>query len=73
MRSRDVESSIPLDYLKALHEGYEEFVQSISKVIPVIRVDYERFTTAEEMATMIKREYLDASFLRRVSSFDPAR
>src|SRR5689334_21318377 len=73
MRSRDVESQIPLDYLKALHEGYEEFVSSISKVIPVIRVDYERFSTAEDMATVIKREYLDASFLRRVSTFDPAR
>jgi deoxyadenosine kinase len=73
MRSRDVESQIPLDYLKALHEGYEEFVQSISKVIPVIRVDYERFATAEDMATVIKREYLDASFLRRVTTFDPAR
>jgi deoxyadenosine kinase len=73
MRSRDVESSIPLDYLKALHEGYEEFVESISRVIPVIRVDYERFTTAEQMATVIKREFLDASFLRRVSTFDPAR
>ena len=42
-------------------------------MIPVIRVDYERFTTAEEMATVIKREFLDASFLRRVSTFDPAR
>lgn len=73
MRSRDVESAIPLDYLKALHEGYEEFVQSISKVIPVIRVDYERFASAEDMAQVIKREYLDASFLRRASAFDPAR
>ena len=73
MRSRDVESSIPLDYLNALHEGYEEFVTSISKVIPVIRIDYERFATAEEMAETIKREYLNASFLRQVTRFDPTR
>jgi deoxyadenosine kinase len=73
MRSRDVESKIPLDYLQALHEGYEEFVNSISKVIPVIRIDYERFATAEEMAEVIKREYLDASFLRQVTRFDPTR
>ncbi len=72
-RSRDVESKIELGYLQALRDGYEEFVESISKVIPVIRVDYERFATAEEMAEVIKREYLDASFLRRVTSFDPAR
>jgi deoxyadenosine kinase len=73
MRSRDVESKIELGYLQALHEGYEEFIQSISKVIPVIRIDYERFATAEEMAEVIKREYLDASFLRQVTRFDPAR
>lgn len=73
MRSRDVESQIELGYLRALHEGYQEFVESISKVIPVIRVDYERFATAEEMAEVIKREYLDASFLRQVTRFDPAR
>ena len=71
MRSRDVESKIELGYLQALHEGYQEFVESISKVIPVIRVDYERFATAEEMAEVIKREYLDASFLRNVTRFDP--
>ena len=29
--------------------------------------------TAEDMASVIKREYLDASFLRRVTTFDPAR
>lgn len=64
MRSREVESSIGLDYLRALYRGYEEFIEDISRVIPVIRVDYERFATAEDMAAVIKREYLDHSFLR---------
>ena len=73
MRSRDVESKIELGYLQALNDGYQEFIESISKVIPVIRVDYERFATAEDMAELIKREYLDASFLRRVTAFDPTR
>ncbi len=72
-RSRDVESKIELGYLSALYDGYQEFIESISKVIPVIRIDYERFATAGEMAEVIKREYLDASFLRRVTAFDPAR
>ena len=67
------QSKIELAYLEALHEGYEEFIQSISKVIPVIRIDYEKFTTAEQMAEVIKREYLDASFLRRAAAFDPTR
>jgi len=73
MRNRDIESNIELSYLRALHEGYQEFIASISKVIPVIRVDYERFATAEEMAEVIKREYLDISFLRNVTRFDPTR
>jgi deoxyadenosine kinase len=72
MRSRDVESKIPLSYLEALHEGYQEFIANISRTIPVIRIDYERFATAEEMAEVIKREYMDASFLRQVTRFDPA-
>jgi deoxyadenosine kinase len=72
-RSRDIESQIKVDYLRALHDGYCEFIEGISKVIPVIRVDYERFATAEEMAEVIKREYLDASFLKQVTRFDPAR
>ena len=64
---------IELGYLQALHEGYHEFVESISRVIPVIRIDYERFATAAEIAGVIKREYLHASFLRTVTRFDPAR
>jgi len=72
-RGREVERGITLEYLAALHRGYEEFVRDISKVIPVIRVDYDRFATAEEMARVILREYLDQSFLREAVRFDPAR
>ena len=73
LRSRDVESKIQLSYLRALYDGYQEFIAGISKVIPVIRIDYERFATTEEMAEVIKREYMDASFLRQVTRFDPTR
>lgn len=73
MRNRGVESNISIDYLRALHEAYKEFVDNISKTIPVISVDYERFATAEEMAEVIKREYLSVSFLRNITRFDPTR
>ena len=66
-RSRGVESKIELSYLKALYQGYEDFISDISRTIPVIRVDYERFATAEEMADVIQREYLDHTFLREVT------
>lgn len=55
MRQRECESSISLEYLKSLHSAYEEFIQDISRIIPVIRVNYERFRTADEMAEMIVR------------------
>ena len=72
-RGREVEAGIELEYLQALYEGYEEFVDEISRVTPVIRVDYRRFATAEEMAEVIRSEYLDHSFLRQVTRFDPTR
>ncbi len=55
MRSRECESSISLEYLRNLHSAYEEFIADIARIIPVIRVNYERFRTAEEMADMIIR------------------
>jgi deoxyadenosine kinase len=72
-RGRGVEDGITLEYLKALHRGYTEFVADISRVIPVIQVDYDRFPTVEEMARVILSDYLDHSFLREATRFDPTR
>ena len=73
MRDREMEKGISLEYLTALYNGYEEFIADISRLIPVIRVDYDRFATAEEMAEVIERDYLDHSFLREASRFDPVK
>jgi len=72
LRGRDVESGISLDYLTALYDEYERFIGDISRNIPVIRVDYDRFRDVEEMALMIEREYLHSSFLRQVR-WEPTR
>ena len=53
LRKRECESGISLDYLSRLHGAYEEFVEDIARIIPVIRVNYEKFRTADEMAEMI--------------------
>ena len=66
-RARDVESGISLEYLTALRDNYESFIQDISRFVPVVRVNWEEFRDAEEMATVIEREYLGASFVRNVS------
>ena len=54
---RGCETGITVDYLTKLYNAYEEFLKEISKVIPVIRVNYSKFKTAEEMAQIIKKEY----------------
>lgn len=67
LRKRECESGIPLEYLKALHAAYEVFIADIARVIPVIKVDYSRFRTAEEMAQVIRHEYVKIANIRCVS------
>ena len=67
MRSRDVESGITLEYLQALYDEYERFIGDISKTVPVIRVDWDKFRDVEEMAAVIEREYVNGSFLRKAA------
>ena len=66
-RSRDVESGISMDYLRSLHRHYEDFIADISRAIPVIRVCWEQYGSAEEMAQVIEHEYLNGSFLRNAA------
>ena len=70
MRSRGVESGITMEYLQGLRDEYESFIGSISKQIPVIRVAWEQFRDAAEMAEVIEKEYLRGSFMRE-AQFDP--
>jgi deoxyadenosine kinase len=66
LRNRSCESSISLEYLQALHRGYEEFLAEISKVIPVIKVNYELFPTVEEMVEAITVQYQSLSNIKHV-------
>ena len=65
-RDREVEKGITLDYLRSLYEEYQIFIRDISRAIPVIKVDWDRFRDVEEMASVIHREYFQTSFLREV-------
>lgn len=69
MRSRNCEANVSLDFLENLYRHYESFIADISRVIPVISVDYDRFATAEEMAKVIQKEYLAHSFIRNVTLY----
>lgn len=67
LRSRDVESGLTLQYLTALYQEYERFIDDVSKSVPVIRVDWDKFRDAQEMAEVIDRAYFNGSFLREAS------
>ncbi|CAE7680886.1 dak, partial [Symbiodinium microadriaticum] len=53
-------------HLDALYNAYEHFIADIARVIPVIKVDYSRFRTAEEMAKVVKAEYAIIANVRHV-------
>lgn len=56
-RSRGCESGISLEYLQNLKAAYDVFITEISRLIPVIKVNYEQFRTADEMADAIAEKY----------------
>ena len=65
-RARGCETGITLEYLTKLYNGYEEFIKQISKVIPVLRINYSRFKSAEEMAEIIKKEYESMQNVKKI-------
>eukprot|EP00053_Salpingoeca_punica_P022856 m.215512 g.215512 ORF g.215512 m.215512 type:complete len:261 (+) comp41658_c0_seq1:84-866(+) len=67
MRSRKCEDGIPLAYLQNLHRAYEDFIQEISRIIPVIRVNYSEFQSATDMAEMVAQEYAKMCSIRQVT------
>ena len=66
-RGRDCESGITLEYLQSLYDAYEAFIMDISRTIPVIKVDYRRFQTADVMARAIAHEYAHIHNIRHVT------
>lgn len=58
-RDRNCEKSISLDYLKALHNSYDEFIKNISKIIPVIVIKYDKFYDPQEIAERINEKYAE--------------
>jgi deoxyadenosine kinase len=67
MRNRSMEAGVPIEYLRDLHRAYEDFIENVSKQIPVIRVDYSKFHTAREMAVAISAEYKKMHMVKDVS------
>ncbi len=66
-RDRGIESGITVDYLTRLYNNYEEFLHEISRLIPVLRVRWDKFLEVERLAKAITREYKRGTFLREVA------
>ena len=64
MRARDVEAGVPIEYLRLLHQGYEEFIDDISRSTPVIRVPWEEFKDTSEVVEVVEEAFARESFIR---------
>jgi len=65
-RNRGCESGITIDYLQNLQKAYDVFIMEISRLIPVIKVNYEQFRTADEMAAAIADKYMSLGRIQHV-------
>ena len=53
-RSRDCESTIPLEYLLALHAGYERFIEEMKRYTVVVELDWSSFIPTDEVARRVQ-------------------
>jgi deoxyadenosine kinase len=66
MRNRIMEQGISLEYLQALYQAYEEFIAEISKIIPVIRVDWNEFQDVDKVIEKVTEEYRKIQIIHEV-------
>ena len=53
-RSRDCETTIPIEYLRDLRDGYEDWLKGVEKHIPVLRLDWNEFQDTIVVAKKIR-------------------
>ena len=53
-RSRDCESDLPLEYLRKLKKGYEEWLDDLRGRIPIIHLDWNTFQDTDYIVSKIQ-------------------
>ena len=48
-RARGCETGLSLDYLKALHKGYEQWIAAMQSRLTIVRVPWDKFGTAADL------------------------
>jgi len=66
MRSRGMETSITVEYLTSLRNEYENFIKTISRTIPVIRINWNEFMDIDIVADLIIKEYAKISTIHTI-------
>lgn len=66
-RGRECEKGITLDYLRALHNAYNEFIKEISKTIPVIVIKYDKFYDVNDIANSINEKYREMQSIKVIN------
>ena len=54
IRSRDCETTIPIEYLRDLRDGYEDWLKGVEKHIPVLRLDWNEYQDTIVVAKKIR-------------------
>lgn len=66
-RNRDIEKNVPLTYLKNLCDRYDDFVRDVSKKIPVLEIQYNKFKNPKEMAKKINEEWNNLMNVKKIN------
>lgn len=56
MRNRECETNLPIDYLRSLKKGYEDWLQDIEPRIPVLRIDWNTFKSIDYVTDLIHKK-----------------
>lgn len=56
-RNRNCEKNVKLEYLQSLRKNYLEFIDKVSKITTVIKIDYNDFHDVDKISKSIVEEY----------------
>ncbi len=56
MRNRDCETNLPIEYLRSLKKGYEDWLKDVEPRIPVLRIDWNEFKSTDYIMNLIHKK-----------------